>query len=264
MSPGGAWGPPVVTVVAAFGHERCPGCQLAGDGQPPARPAQAGAWQAAQREAQVVQLFGRGGEQEIALVAVGVGGAVQLGPRGAHVAADVVAGRHRLRTKVAGDIQQVAELHRLIASDAGDRRLTAQVGVGEVLDHLVLEAAFVVEDVVRNVQALGGGARVMDVLARAAGALLLDRRAVIVELQGHAHHVVAGLGQQGGGHGRIHPARHGGHDPAAGGQAHTVPSGGDQAVGQAVGNENRCVHGRLSSGSTPDLRGAGPIARAGG
>ena len=40
--------------------------------------------------------------------------------------------------------------------------------------------------------ALGGGARVVDVLAGAAGALLLDRRAVVVELQGDADHVVAG------------------------------------------------------------------------
>ena len=49
----------------------------------------------------------------------------------------------------------------------------------------------------------------MDVLAGAAGALLANRRAVIVELQGDPHDVIASAGQQGRGDCRINPSRHG-------------------------------------------------------
>jgi hypothetical protein len=49
---------------------------------------------------------------------------------------------------------------------------------------------------VRDADALGDGARIMNVAAGAAGALAVGRRAVVVELQGDADHVVAGLGEQ--------------------------------------------------------------------
>ena len=68
------------------------------------------------------------GEQEIALVALGIGGAVQLGAVGADDAPDVVAGRQRVGAEIARRLQEVAELHRLVAADAGDRRLAAQIG----------------------------------------------------------------------------------------------------------------------------------------
>ncbi|MNT80253.1 hypothetical protein D3C72_2196910 [compost metagenome] len=70
-------------------------------------------------------------------------------------AADVVAGRHGLGAQVAGDVQQVAELDRLIAADAGDRRLALQIGVRELVDDRVLEAAFIVQDVMRNADQFG-------------------------------------------------------------------------------------------------------------
>ncbi|MNT41884.1 hypothetical protein D3C72_1782670 [compost metagenome] len=56
---------------------------------------------------------------------------------------------------------------------------------------------------------LGGQTGVVDVLTGAAGALFLERRAVVIELESDADHVIAGLGQQGGDDGGIHPARHG-------------------------------------------------------
>ena len=50
----------------------------------------------------------------------------------------------------------------------------------------------------RNADALGDRARVMDVAPGAAGALAVGRGAVVVELQGHADDVVAlGLEQRG-------------------------------------------------------------------
>jgi len=143
-----------------------------------------------------------------------------------------VAGGHGLGAQLAGHVQQVAELDRLVAADARHRRLAAEIGVGEILDHLLLEAALIVEDVVRDADGVGGRARIVDVLAGAAGALLLNRRTVVVELQGDAHHVVAGAGQQGGGHGGVYAARHGGDHARALGQADRGAGGLDCGVGE--------------------------------
>src|SRR3546814_19189063 len=66
-----------------------------------------------------------------------------------------VAGRQRVGAEVARGRQQVAELDRLVAAHAGDRRLAAQVAVGEVLHHRVPEAALVVEHVVRDAEPPG-------------------------------------------------------------------------------------------------------------
>jgi hypothetical protein len=65
---------------------------------------------------------------------------------------------------------------------------------------------------------LGHAAGVVDVAARAAGALLGQRRAVIVELQGDADHVIAFLGQHRGHDGTVDAARHGDDDPRLGGR----------------------------------------------
>ena len=63
-----------------------------------------------------------------------------------------------------------------------------------------------------NCAELGGdAARIIDIPARAAGARLGDRRAMVVELQGHANHLEALLGEQRRGDGRIDAARHGDH-----------------------------------------------------
>ena len=71
----------------------------------------------------------------------------------------------------------------------------AHVAFGEAVDHRFLEAALVVEHVMRNADALGDRAGVVDVLAGAAGALAVGRRAVVVELQRDADDVVAGVGR---------------------------------------------------------------------
>ena len=64
----------------------------------------------------------------------------------------------------------------------------------------------------RDAHLIGDIARIMDVLARAAGALLLDGGAVIIELQRDPDHVIALIGQHGGDDRAVDPARHGGHD----------------------------------------------------
>ena len=97
---------------------------------------------------------------------------MQLRPARALDAAHIVAGGQRLGAQVAGDLQQVTELDRLIAADARHRRLAAQIGVGEVLHHRVAEAALVVQHIVGHAHRLGGHARIVNVLAGAARALL--------------------------------------------------------------------------------------------
>ena len=69
----------------------------------------------------------------------------------------------------------------------------------------------------RKPHCLGHAAGVVDILTGAAGALLGQRRAVIVKLQGHADDVIAFVLQHRGDHGTVHAARHGDDDARVGG-----------------------------------------------
>ena len=184
-----------------------------GEAQAPGQRAGLGLGPSAQGKAQELELLSRGREQEIALVAAGIGGAVQLGPVSARDPAHVVAGGQRLGAQVLGGGQQVAELDPLVAAHAGDRGLAPEVGLGEVLHHAGLEAVLVVEHVMGDAEPVGHAPRVVDVLAGAARALAPRRGAVVVELQRDADDVVAFGGQQRRGYRTVHAARHGDHDP---------------------------------------------------
>ena len=94
-----------------------------------------------------------------------------------------MAGRQHLGAELARGVEQIVELDRHVAVDAGHRRLAGDVALGEAVDHRFLEAALVVEHVMRNADALGDRAGVVDVLAGAAGALAVGRGAMVVELQ---------------------------------------------------------------------------------
>ncbi len=148
-----------------------------------------------QREAQEVELLLGGGEQEVALVAVEIDRPVErpmtvaTGP--AH---HVVAGRQRRGAEVARRRQKVGELDRLVAHHARHRRLARNVARGELVDHGLAEALLVVEHVVRDAEGVGDAAGVVDVLTGAAGALAVGRLAVVVELERHPDHIVAGPG----------------------------------------------------------------------
>ena len=140
-------------------------------------------------------------------------GAVQFGPVRSHLALDVMAGGHAVRFQVLGGFQQVLELHPLVAADAGHRGGAGQVAVGEFVDHRVLEDVFVIQNVMGETHFLGHPAGVVDVNASAAGALLGQRRAVIVKLQRDPHHVIAFLGQLRGDDGTVDAAGHGDDHP---------------------------------------------------
>ena len=127
-----------------------------------------------------------------------------------------MAGREHVGSEFPSGLQEVAELDRAIALDAGDRRLAREIAVGEAIDHRLSEAGLVVEHVMRNADRLGHAARVVDVLAGAARALAVHRRAMVVELERDADDVVALPLQQGGDHGGIDAAGHGDDDTRLG------------------------------------------------
>jgi hypothetical protein len=77
---------------------------------------------------------------------------VKLGAVRAGDAADVMAGGEAVGAEVAGEAQQVGELHPLVARDAGDRRAAPGIFVGEALDHAVAEPALIIEDVMGDAE----------------------------------------------------------------------------------------------------------------
>ena len=168
-------------------------------------------WAARRGKAQQVELLRRRRIEEIALVPVRIGRAVERraarpagrglphnGRSPAHVGAELPRG-----------LQKVAELDGAVALDAGDRRLAVEIALGEAVDHRLAEARLVVEHVMRDADRLGDAAGIVDVLAGAAGALAMGGGAVIVELQRDADDIVALALEQGRDDGRIDAARHG-------------------------------------------------------
>src|SRR5450759_2771563 len=123
-----------------------------------------------------------------------------------------MAGRQHVGAELARGDQQVVEFDRHVAFDAGHRRLAGDVALGEAVDHRFLEAAFVVEHVMRNADALGNAARIIDVLPGAAGALAVAGGAVVIELQRDADHIIALGLEERGGHRGIDAAGHGDDD----------------------------------------------------
>ena len=173
--------------------------------------------QAAEREAQDVELRRRGGIQEVALVPRRFAGPEQPAPPVAEGAGrDIVAGRHGVGPEVEGRVEQVGELDVLVAAHAGDGRFAAEIAVGEGRDHLLAEPALVIEHVMRDVERGRHRPGIVDVPARAAAALAGGALALVVELQRDADDVVAVALQQRRHHRRIHPARHGHDDPRRG------------------------------------------------
>ena len=213
--------------------------------------------QAAQREAQEVELGFGGGVEEIALVARRIDGTVELAARRAFDPAHVVAGRQAVGAEFAGHRQEVGELGPHVAADAGDRRAPGEIVVGKALDHVLAEARLVVDHVVRDAEPVGDRARVANVVAGAAGALAAGGGAIIVELQRHADHLGAAGGGERGDHRAVDPARHGDHDPAADRrsgklkQRPGVEAGGEQRGGCA----HRAAHTRGRAGILPERTG---------
>ena len=142
-----------------------------------------------------------------------VGRAVQLRPPWPRQAADVVAGGETVCAEIAGEAEEVGELHPLVARHAGDRRPSARIFVGEPGDDAVAEAALIIEDVMGKAESGGDRLRVGDVAPCAAGLGASGSRAVVVELEGDADHLRAGAGGERGHDRAVDAAGHGDDDP---------------------------------------------------
>ena len=133
-----------------------------------------------------------------------------------------MAGGERLRAELARGLQEVAELDAAVALDAGHRRLAQRIGIGEIVDDGLAKAVLVVEHVMGNAELGGHVAGVVDVLAGAAGALAVGRRAMVIELQRDPDDVVALRLQQRSRRRGIDAARHGDDDPGVLGTAFEI------------------------------------------
>ena len=168
----------------------------------------------AERKAQQIELLARGSGQKIALVACGLARsierttAVRQRPR-----CHIVARGQNAGAKLARSSEKVAELDRLVAFQTRHRRLAGDVAVGEAIDHRFLEAALVVEHVMRNADTFGNGAGIVNIAAGATGPLSMGRRAMVVELQRDPDDVVPGVSQKRRRNRGVDPARHGDDHP---------------------------------------------------
>src|SRR5262245_45198302 len=133
---------------------------------------------------------------------------MQLGTERTDRASDIVTRSKRVRTKLAGQREQVAKLDALVTPYARYRRLPRGVGVRKVFDHGATKPVFVIEDVVRNAQHASHVPRIVNVLPRTASALLLGGAALVIQLKRHADDIVALALEQRRNNGRIHAARH--------------------------------------------------------
>ena len=199
-------------------------------------------------------------EQEIALVACGVGPPMQLRPLGRLDAPDIVAGGQGLGAEVAGDAQELLELDLLVAANARDRRLAGEVGVGEVVDHRRLEPPLEVEDVVGDADAVGDPAGIVDVLAGAAASRPARGLAMVIELQGNADDVVALLFQQRRGDRAVDAARHGDDDAGLARRLEVAERGHGRGYGTGTPGRASGSPRRQPSGSEAAPGGIDPAA----
>ncbi len=169
--------------------------------------------QVAEREAKKLELLASRAVEKVALVARRVGTLVQLDPPAVHDPPDIVARREAVGAEFLRELHEVHELHALVAERAGHGSPATGIFVGEMLDHAFAEAAFIIEDVMRDAEPVGDGASIIYVLPRAAGTGALRRLAVVVELQGHADHFGAGPRGERGHDRAVDAAGHGDDDP---------------------------------------------------
>ena len=167
---------------------------------------------AAQREAQIIELRLRGGEEEVALVPRRIDRAVQLRALRAHHPPHIMARGEAVRAQIPRQREQVREFHAHIAAYARDRRAPRQIFVGEALHDRVTEAALIVEHIMRDAELVGDRARIANILPSAAAARPAHGRAMIVELQRHADRLGARARGQCSHHARIDTTGHGDDD----------------------------------------------------
>ena len=134
----------------------------------------------AKGKAQIIKLRGCGCKQEIGLILCRVGTAMQFGPVGTINALHIMAGGKAISLQIARCLQKIGEFDCLVTAHTGDRRLAAQIAVGEILHHLVMKPAFIIQHIMGNPQPRRDRARIMDIGTRATGALGLNGDPMVI------------------------------------------------------------------------------------
>ena len=168
--------------------------------------------QAAQGEAQEVELLGRRPVEEIALVAARVGALVELGPAIVHDPPHIMASRQAIGAELAREGDQVGELHALVAQRARHRRPAVGIFVDEAVDHAAAEATFVIEHVMGDAEPVGDRLRIVNVLPGAARPRPAHGLAMIVQLERDPDHLGARVVGERGGDRAVDAAGHGDDD----------------------------------------------------
>src|SRR5688572_16597473 len=106
-------------------------------------------------------------------------------------------------------VEQRRKLQVAVAVSAWDRRATRDVLTDEIRNDRPLELALEVDDVVRDVQAPGHAAGVMEIIEAAAAAISRLAITLVVELHRQTNNLVAGFREKRCGHRRVDTARHG-------------------------------------------------------
>ena len=154
-------------------------------------------------------------EEEVRLILRRVRAALQpvASGGGIEIHARVVTRRHELRAEPVGAVDERRELQVAVAVDARDRRAAGRILADEVRDDGLGELRLEIDDVVRDADARGHAARVVEVVDRAARAeahaALVRSSCLVVQLHRQPDDVVPLARQQRGGHRRVDAARHG-------------------------------------------------------
>jgi hypothetical protein len=149
--------------------------------------------EAAEREANRVELVARHREQEVRLVLAGVDAAVEAAVDDARV----VAGDEHVGADRASALEERRELDVLVALHARVRRLAGEVRLDEIVDDRLAELGGEIDDVERDPEVRAHRACVLDVARAAAPAARRRRRAArVVEAHRHADDAVALLDEQ--------------------------------------------------------------------
>ena len=135
-----------------------------------------------ERKHQPIELGSGGGEEEIALVALGIARTVSSGPAGAGTKLDIVAGGERIRLEAPRRRQQLVELDLLVAHHTRDQRFAGNVAVGERLHDGRLETVARNRGRSGRCRADRRPARIVDILSRTAGAAPAYGLAVVIKL----------------------------------------------------------------------------------
>src|SRR5689334_22558531 len=120
----------------------------------------------AQRKARAAELLLREAKKKVRMVLGGVGGAAQKPAvaRGRKFATCVVAGSQQVSADLSRGDEKLIELQVVVAQAARDGRASGKILAHEGANHVALKALLVVDDVERDAQLLGDGARVVHVV----------------------------------------------------------------------------------------------------